>query len=478
MILIIFYVLKTIVAENTNATVEEIPAKIEFSSDPPKFWFDLTCLSNINKYISIIKYDEDESEIVLEDFEIGDFETTLIEYIQKTVPMSLMTFTSQMMNVSCSKCDPKNKGIIIEKIVENHLIFIIFKSFSSLNKTTSKDEWIVFKKSKRSFFVIFVLEKTMEGNPCDSSDFLKVLRYKSGEYFEQIWINLRIIEVTMVFPELCQQEFIIKYDFVETHSDRNYSKGITLLDMWHFKKNPNILLHNYNNFKRYPLKINTFLRIPTLVNINIYGFMNQTYAKKDTDETGYVGGLDGIAIGNVVKGLNFTPIIETSKDNGEYGYLGKNGTFSGSIGDIIARRMDISFNARFIKFYGTNDIDFTVPVFYDQFCVIVPKAQKVPTWMSIFLVFSVPVWALIGLTFISTGFMWWLMKAKFAYPPVTLSSTAQCFLFLDIFLVLTSQPWPVLPKVGKERFMLTVCLIFNLIVAGLFQVNIGIIHTK
>lgn len=469
--ILIFYILKSSTTEYANATNEEVPT-IEFSSDPPKFWFDLTCLSKINKYISIIKYDEDESEIVHEDREIGDFETTLIDYIQKTVPMPLMTFNSQMMNVSCSKCDKKNKDLIIDKIVENHLIFIIFRSFSSLNKTTLKDEWIVFKNSKRSFFVIFVLEKTIEENPCDTSNFLEMFKYKVGTYFEQIWINLRLIEVTMVFPELCHQEFIIKYDFVETYNDQNYSRGITLLDMWHFKNNPRIILHNYNDFKRYPLKINTFRRIPTLVDINIYGFMNQTYVKKDTEKTGYVGGLDGTAIGNLIEKLNFTPVIEVSADGGEYGYKGKNGIFSGSIGDIIARKMDISFNARFIKAYDTDDIEFTVPVFYDQFCVIVPKAQKVPTWMSIFLVFSVPVWCVIGLTFISTGFMWWLMKAKFAYPPVKLSTTAQCFLFLDIFLVLTSQPWAVLPKVDKERFMLTVCLIFNLIVAGLFQVNI------
>lgn len=440
-------------------------------NDSKNFWIDIAELCNLNKYISVIECDDDALEnFNNDDYAVYDFAATLIEYLRTVTSLPVMIFTSTMMRSAlCEGCDLKNQKIIREKVMENHLMFVVYETLTTLNASTYDADWVIYSKSKKSYFILTIMQKYLEDVSCVSSDFEQSFKHISGQYFNRFW-NLRLVEVTMIFPVLCEQEYILKYDILETFRDKDYSKGVTILDQKHFKDNPEVLLHNYNNFKQYPLKINAFPRIPTLVK-SVPGSMNKTHLIHDVEEVGSVGGLDGFGMGNLVKRLNFSSIIKPPSDGYEYGYK-VNGSFTGSIGDIISQRNDISFNARFIKLYGSDAIDFTVPVFYDQFCVLVPKSQMIPTWMSIFLVFSVPVWSIVGVTFLLTGFVWWLMKTKFPENPNTkLSQTNQCFLFLDICLVLTSWPWTVLPKIDRERFLLTVCLIFNLIFAGLFQVT-------
>jgi len=82
----------------------------------------------------------------------------------------------------------------------------------------------------------------------------------------------------------------------------------------------------------------------------------------------------------------------------------------GSIGDVLYGRADLSFNGRFIKNYGSNEIDFLFPVFFDQFCVIAPKALQIPQWMAIFQCFDNVVWASIMLLNLVLGTIWYLLK--------------------------------------------------------------------
>lgn len=80
------------------------------------------------------------------------------------------------------------------------------------------------------------------------------------------------------------------------------------------------------------------------------------------------------------------------------------------MGDVLYRRAYMSMNGRFIADYGTDEIDYLFPVNFDKFCIISPKASKIPEWMAIFKCFQIDVWLLIvGINSIC-GAVWWLLR--------------------------------------------------------------------
>lgn len=156
--------------------------------------------------------------------------------------------------------------------------------------------------------------------------------------------------------------------------------------------------------------------------------------------------------------------------------------FLGSIGDVLYRRVYASFNGRFVSDYGTNDIEYMFPVYFDKICVIAPKALKVPQWMAIFKCFNMNVWLLI--VFINTvcGYFWYLLKLwanRSSKRSKRIKASDRNSLELDRFTVISIEMWTImlggaskrLPYRSIERVFLSVCLASNIIIAGSFQVS-------
>lgn len=80
------------------------------------------------------------------------------------------------------------------------------------------------------------------------------------------------------------------------------------------------------------------------------------------------------------------------------------------MGDVLYRKALVCFSARFMTEYGTDDIEFMFPVYFDKFCIIAPKALKIPQWMAIFKCFNVYVWGLIVIANSICGYFWYLLK--------------------------------------------------------------------
>lgn len=60
--------------------------------------------------------------------------------------------------------------------------------------------------------------------------------------------------------------------------------------------------------------------------------------------------------------------------------------------------------------YGTSDIEYMAPYFFDKLCIISPKALKVPQWMAIFKIFSMNVWIAFLVVNCLCGLFWFLLK--------------------------------------------------------------------
>lgn len=56
-------------------------------------------------------------------------------------------------------------------------------------------------------------------------------------------------------------------------------------------------------------------------------------------------------------------------------------TFTGALGDLLARRTDIIANPFFIKDYGSSELRFTSALYMDRLCIVVRAAEMV--WIHI-----------------------------------------------------------------------------------------------
>lgn len=139
------------------------------------------------------------------------------------------------------------------------------------------------------------------------------------------------------------------------------------------------------------------------------------------------------------------------------------------MGDVLYRRADANLNGRFIIDYGSQEIEFLHPVFSDKFCVVAPSALQIPGWMAIFRCYSIEVWGLILATLFLCTFYWHFLK-KFHNGIYLHKNKSQLNNILtDMIMIISGQPVNI-PFRSVERIFLLSCLIFNIIIAGTFQV--------
>lgn len=147
------------------------------------------------------------------------------------------------------------------------------------------------------------------------------------------------------------------------------------------------------------------------------------------------------------------------------------------MGDVLYRIADANFNGRFIIDYGSNEIEFLLPVFSDKFCIIAPSALQIPGWMAIFRCYSVGVWSgILATLLVCSIFLHFLRKweAKMYLHANATGKMKRRFklniVFTDMIMVFTGGPIENRPLRAMERIFIGSCLIFNIIIAGTFQV--------
>lgn len=145
------------------------------------------------------------------------------------------------------------------------------------------------------------------------------------------------------------------------------------------------------------------------------------------------------------------------------------------MGDILYRRADANFNGRFIIDYGSDEIEFLHPVFSDQFCVIAPSALQIPGWMAIFRCYSIGVWSgILATVLVCTGYWHFLKKWEKKMHSHESGSNLKNYklnnVFTDVIMLITGGALQNKPLRTMERIFIGSCLIFNIIIAGTFQV--------
>lgn len=251
----------------------------------------------------------------------------------------------------------------------------------------------------------------------------------------------------------------------------------------YFDYDDNWLVQKSYSLNGFPLKISVFERYPTMVR-KVPKYFAQTQYARSMNISGY-GGIDGFLIGNIAQIMNFTVSIVHPADGLTYG-IKKNGAFGGSTGDVLYGRADIAFNSRFLMNYGTNDIEFMVPILGDKVCVIMPSFRRTPQWKAIFNCFDRQFWATFFL--ITAGSSVVFSVLKYFLEKQDLQVMRDSFLYKDYKPVVVEDKikvknicvatWKVMigmnaimPSRSVERLLIGSCLVANIIISGSFEVS-------
>ncbi|KAJ6633673.1 hypothetical protein Bhyg_16618, partial [Pseudolycoriella hygida] len=334
----------------------------------------------------------------------------------------------------------------------------------------------------RNYFILFVAH-TGEG-----------WKKTGAMVLERLWKSYGIIHALLIAP--CS----ITGESVKFHCSLLYSKVIGQYDPFYLDSsitNPlsssygrctwmtvedfeydNRLVRKLASLNQFPLRVSLFPRYPSvLLPKEVPDVFERTYFSRVANKTQFYSGVDALVLGNMAEAIDFKPDIVRPSGN-DYGYKLSNGTFIGSLGDVLYRRVYISFNTRFISDYGTDDIEYLFPTYFDRVCVIAPKALKVPQWMAIFKCFNRNLWIII--LFINTmcGIFWFLLKSWGSRTESFIRSRNRktyrqddqiCVVSIEMWIIMLGGVSKNLPNRSMERVFLSVCLVSNIIIAGTFQ---------
>lgn len=242
------------------------------------------------------------------------------------------------------------------------------------------------------------------------------------------------------------------------------------------------LLQTRTNFNQYPLRTSVFRRYPTLIPIDEVqseSFLRSYIARAMVCCAAGYAGFDAMIAGNLANSLNISLVPYESE---AYGVRLANGSFSGSLGDVLEQRVDMSVNSRFLDSYGTDDLDFVTPVFADKFCIVCPSAGRIPGWSAMFRCFAPEIWCgLIGANCICAMVLCGLKALAGRKMPKRKNRrhqrreheemngwSAVVLVVFEVFWMAAAIPVR-MPSRTAERTLIGACLLVNLIVVGTFQ---------
>lgn len=226
-------------------------------------------------------------------------------------------------------------------------------------------------------------------------------------------------------------------------------------------------LSRADQLNNYPLIVSTFRRYPTSIYIDELPslFVNSYVVSALRTHGGGYGGYDALLMANLAAVTNFRPIMYVSNN---FGFAYPNGTFDGALGDVLHEVVDISFTSRFVEIYGTNKIQFVLPVYSDQICVLAPSGQQISSWTAIFRAFRIEVWLTIIFVNVVCYCVWIGMRQIMLKTIKQRIDNGQ--MALGMFSVMISIPTLLPSRLVSERLLLGTCIITNFIIIGSFQV--------
>lgn len=180
-------------------------------------------------------------------------------------------------------------------------------------------------------------------------------------------------------------------------------------------------------------------------------------------------GTDGYLTDVVIEQMNATLVLVNITDGFDIGEFRPNGTTTGSLGLIVNRRVDVSFNTRFLRlaqFKGTVQITFAIG--RDDICILVASAGYDSNIYNIFRAFSRIVWmfTLLSLVSVSVAFTG-IYRLQTAKHKRNIDNV-----FLNFYSWNLAQPIVQLPDRWASKMLIAIWIVYCLLITSSYQGNL------
>lgn len=393
--------------------------------------------------------------------------------------IQLINFFTGLSTISINVLHPENLGI--DKFVDEILIHA-FKKISKpiiINNYYHHKQLIRFRSRQATAAYLFFVwgndgfKYIFENNLLSNRRYLNLVFYikKSTQRCETLnkeienmlirsWTHNRTHNVLINTPCHCSDEEFFFYDCF--YFDGEWGR-VRKIPLTHLREQIVKPFSGLQNLRGYPIKTSIFPREPTSIKYTT----SPWYINENLSLTNFYGGFDGLLLVNMALYLNFTPVIQETKNG--YGWKQSNGTYVGSLGDIIYRTADLSANSRFFEKFESRKIESTEYITTVHLCFIVPKSQRIPQWIQIFSCFSSYTWLLIVVTIAVISSVWILLQKTEAYMNEYKTSSAAhwslCSAILFNFIDITPS--------FHGKILLATGMYFYLILTSIFQGNLA-----
>ncbi|PSN55587.1 Ionotropic receptor [Blattella germanica] len=427
-----------------SKSTEDISQTTKFNYEliqDSSFWMACSYHFNSTRTLTLIA-DEIKNNVIYNDT-VSTLTSLLVH--QLNIPIEVMS-TEFFKYSSVFKSPPVNKKELPVSKLEyppesSHSYLILSSSYKRtcdyirLNDPT-KTEW----KTKDNYLVLIILHDAWKMNNIK----------KDVEIFEAFW-NRKILNVMLLEKHLGSMNG--EHDSISVYNplQNTEKKEVIRVELSDFSLLPKTYLERTWKLNNFSLKVTMFESFPNAI-------MKCEPVCKYT-------GRDWEVIHNLAEYMNFEPIVFTPTDGGKFGFKNKRGTFTGAMKDLADRTADISGNERYIKFYDTELIAFTMPAFYTkQLVVIVPKAQKLSSWEAVSSSFNFYFWMYLLIVFMTSTVLWYIIRKIHGrvYYISHLLDTMSVFLTMSVnFLTRATS--------HSQRIFLSFSMLFSLVVMCLIQ---------
>lgn len=205
-------------------------------------------------------------------------------------------------------------------------------------------------------------------------------------------------------------------------------------------------------------------------NLNKNTFRVSLFAEKTRaifHKGGRMSGTDGLLTELMIERMNATLRLKPPTDGFDIGEFLPNGSFTGSLAQILNEEVDISFNTRFLRlkqFYGRAQITFTNG--RDDICFLVAKAGYASNVYNIFRAFSLPVWLMVLASLFIASFSFTILY-KMQPESRPLQHT-----FFNFYSWNLAQPILRLPDNWATKILIAFWVIYALLITSSYEGNL------
>ncbi|KAJ3637061.1 hypothetical protein MTP99_000546 [Tenebrio molitor] len=322
--------------------------------------------------------------------------------------------------------------------------FIIVWDVDTLHQFLDDNYQIVIPEARATYSLHFVFT---------SWDSCQGVKYELSDILRRFWIDYNVVNVIAQTPCSCDSQQVYIYrPFVRVGSSWGITNVYTLQEITNNYRLITNLLENFNGF---PLNIAVFERVPSAIQ-DLPKLLNNHPIYKNLSRSKGFAGIDGMILGTLSESLNFDIVVPGNQKR-KFGLVLSNRTVTGVLGDVVYRRVVYAANSRFLVDYTVSEIEFTVPNSAEEMCIVVPKAAKLPNWISVMNSFTgLTRFAILLTSIICTMFWYWISSKPFAKASWIM------------FSILLGTPTKLVPRTGQYLF-LAACMVFSIIILGVFQ---------